>query len=79
MGSAFFSNDFVARRISSNEMSVKSVSFRRLYFLLILFEVTFEILFASLRTILLKRLQLEYLWDWVLVELHELEAQTGGM
>ena len=79
MGSAFFSNDFVADRISSKVMLLKSVSFRKLYYLLILFEITFEILFASLRTILLKQLYLEYLRDWVLVELHELETQIGGV
>ena len=60
-------------------MLLKSVSFRKLYFLLILFEITYEILFASLRTILLKQLYLEYLRDWVLVELHELETQIGGV
>ena len=79
MGSAFFSNDFVAESISSNVMSLKSKSFRKLYFLLILFEVTFEILFASLRTTLLKQLYLEYPRDWELVELHELETQIGGV
>ena len=56
MGSAFYSNDFVADRISSKVMSLKSICFRKLYFLLILFEITFEILFASLRKILLKHL-----------------------
>ena len=75
MGSAFFSNDFVRVRISSKVMSRKSVSFRRLYFLLILFEITYEILFASLQTIALKQLYLEYLRDWVLVELRELGTQ----
>ena len=79
MGSAFFSNDFVADRISSKVMLLKSVSFRKLYYLLILFEITFEILFASLRTILLKQLYLEYLREWVLVELRELETQIGGV
>ena len=79
MGSAFFSNDFVPDRISSKVMLLKSVSFRRLYFLLILFEITYETLFASLQTIALKQLYLEYLRDWVLVELRELETQIGGV
>ena len=60
-------------------MLLKSVSFRRLYFLLILFEITYETLFASLQTIALKQLYLEYLRDWVLVELRELETQIGGV
>ena len=79
MGSAFFSNDFVPDRISSKVMLLKSVSFRRLYFLLMLFEITYETLFASLQTIALKQLYLEYLRDWVLVELRELETQIGGV
>ena len=79
MGSAFFSNDFVPDRISSKVMLLKSVSFRRLYFLLILFEITYETLFASLQTIALRQLYLEYLRDWVLLELRELETQIGDV
>ena len=77
MGSVFFSNDLVADRISSKVTSRKSVSLRKLYFLLILFEITYEILFASLRTTLLPQLYLKYLRDWELVELHEFETQIG--